>query len=326
MKPIHLILSIALLAGGACGDQQEPYYGNSEVKMPQIDSEWNLELMPNRSGQYWKVFVYKDLKYNALFTRSLGWNGGDGVFTTGLPDGNIFWSFNDSFYGVINENRSRGNCSFPRNSIMVQTPGEKDENLVWLADYVQTNDPNADRYYQVRTHIRHPKATLSDEKIQAGEIDQDYLYWAGDATIYNNQMQMLWGAVDNTDPNNLMRRFGTCLATYSLEGKPGDATYMKLISRNDNFNDHTLGYGDTMWKTKTDISIFTQLPIIRWLWHVPLHATLAASGNIMWPIRKDISRGQRSTPQPKMLKILQLSLWKVHVLCLGYLKKVIPTT
>ena len=84
MKPIHLILSIALLAGGACGDQQEPYYGNSEVKMPQIDSEWNLELMPNRSGQYWKVFVYKDLKYNALFTRSLGWNGGDGVFTTGI--------------------------------------------------------------------------------------------------------------------------------------------------------------------------------------------------------------------------------------------------
>lgn len=49
-------------------------------------------------------------------------------------------------------------------------------------------------------------------------------------------------------------------------------------------------------------------------------------GNIMWPTRKDISRGQRSTPQPKMLKILQLSLWKVHVLCLGYLKKVIPTT
>ena len=131
MKPIHLILSIALLAGGACGDQQEPYYGNSEVKMPQINSEWNLELMPNRSGQYWKVFVYKDLKYNALFTRSLGWNGGDGVFTTGLPDGNIFWSFNDSFYGVINENRSRGNCSFPRNSIMVQTLGEKDKNLVW---------------------------------------------------------------------------------------------------------------------------------------------------------------------------------------------------
>jgi len=53
-------------------------------------------------------------------------------------------------------------------------------------------------------------------------------------------MQMLWGAVDNTDENNLMRRFGTCLVTYSLEGKPGDDTYMKLISRNDDFNDHTV--------------------------------------------------------------------------------------
>ncbi len=65
MKPIHLILSVALFVG-ACSGQQEPYYGNSDVKMPQIDSEWNLELMPNRAGQYWKVFVYKDLKYNAL--------------------------------------------------------------------------------------------------------------------------------------------------------------------------------------------------------------------------------------------------------------------
>ena len=34
MKPIHLILSIALLAGGACGDQQEPYYGKPVVNTP----------------------------------------------------------------------------------------------------------------------------------------------------------------------------------------------------------------------------------------------------------------------------------------------------
>ena len=42
MKPIHLILSVALFVG-ACSGQQEPYYGNSDVKMPQIDSEWNLD-------------------------------------------------------------------------------------------------------------------------------------------------------------------------------------------------------------------------------------------------------------------------------------------
>src|SRR5699024_10946417 len=183
-------------------------------------------------------------KYNNLFTRNLGWNGGDGVLTTLLPDGNIFWSFNDSFYGVVDsETRARGNCSFPRNSLMIQTkgtdgkPGETDENLVWLADFVQTDNPNGERYYQARTHIRHPQASLSDEDIQKGEIDQDYLYWAGDATIVGGKLQMIWGAVDNTDPNNQMRRFGSCLATYSLEGEPGDENYMKLIERKDSFLD-----------------------------------------------------------------------------------------
>lgn len=77
----------------------------------------------------------------------------------------------------------QGGCSFPRNSLMVQkanldgTPGETDDDLIWLADYVQTDNPQGERYYQARTHIRHPKAKLSDEEIKKGDIDQDYLYW-----------------------------------------------------------------------------------------------------------------------------------------------------
>ena len=77
--------------------------------------------------------AFKDKKYDKLFTRTLGWNGGDGVLTTLLPDGNAFWSFNDSWYGVVDgENRSRdGNkVNFPRNTIMVQTPGDEEENLI----------------------------------------------------------------------------------------------------------------------------------------------------------------------------------------------------
>ena len=51
MKSIHLILSIIVtLFTGACDEQQEPYYGDSYVKMPQIDSAWNLELMPNQDN------------------------------------------------------------------------------------------------------------------------------------------------------------------------------------------------------------------------------------------------------------------------------------
>lgn len=41
--------------------------------------------MPDEGGQDPHVFVYKDKRYDALFTRTLGWNGGDGVLTTALP-------------------------------------------------------------------------------------------------------------------------------------------------------------------------------------------------------------------------------------------------
>ena len=213
-----------------------------------IDPAWELELLERNDY----VVAFKDKKYDKLFTRTLGWNGGDGVLTTQLPDGNTFWSFNDSFYGVVDgETRSRdGNkVNFPRNTIMVQTPGDEEENLVWLADFIQTTDPDGPRYYQARTHIRHPKASKTDEQIQDGDIDQDWLYWAGDATVYNNQLQVLWNGVDNTDEEHLMRHEGICLATYSLEGKPGDESYMKLISANHHFNDADIyGYGSTMYE------------------------------------------------------------------------------
>lgn len=248
---------------GACNDyeltpveyEQAEEEETSIATPPDIKAEWELELIVNTGQHNPNVFVYKDKKYDQLFTRNLGWNGGDGVLSTLLPDGNIFWSFNDSFYGVVNaETRARGACSFPRNSLMVQTttngqPGDSEGNLVWLADFVQTDNPEGERYYQARTHIRHPKATLSDEAIERGEIDQDYLYWAGDGTVVDGKLQMIWGAVDNTDPNNQMRRFGSCLATYSLEGKPGDATYLKLIERKDDFlNEDDMGYGNTLYE------------------------------------------------------------------------------
>ena len=78
---------------------------------------------------------------------------------------------------------------------------------------------------------------------------RDRLYWAGDATVYNNQLQVLWNGVDNTDPNNQMRHEGICLAIYSLEGKPGDGNYMKMLSANHNFNPVDIyGFGSTLWE------------------------------------------------------------------------------
>ena len=61
--------------------------GGTVITPPDIKSDWNLELLPNTGQHDSHVFVYKDKKYDKLFTRTLGWNGGDGVLTTLLPDG-----------------------------------------------------------------------------------------------------------------------------------------------------------------------------------------------------------------------------------------------
>jgi hypothetical protein len=236
--------------------EPEPYdYEREEAFVPdppKLDPAWQLEEMPNIGAQGRSVFVYKDKKYDALFTRSLGWNGGDGVFTTELPGGNTFWSFNDSFYGVVDpQTRARGSSSFPRNSLMVQKGENSDADLVWLADFVQTTDPDGERYYQARTHLRNPDATLSAEAIAKGDIDQDYIYWAGDATVYNNRLQMTWGAVDLTGGNGSMIRYRTALAEYSLEGAPGDPDYMKLVNFKPDFLPvDNIGYGSTLFEDR----------------------------------------------------------------------------
>ena len=80
--------------------------GQQQWAEPQIPAEWGLERMPHNNANP-NVYVYKDKRYDALFTRTLGWNGGDGVQTTLLPDGNVFWSFNDSFYGRATDASSR---------------------------------------------------------------------------------------------------------------------------------------------------------------------------------------------------------------------------
>ena len=92
------ILLLSLLCGAfeAC-DKFEAFpleYKNSpqddavENVLNNIDPTWELELLERNDY----VVSFKDKKYDKLFTRTLGWNGGDGVLTTQLPDGNTFWS------------------------------------------------------------------------------------------------------------------------------------------------------------------------------------------------------------------------------------------
>lgn len=267
----------SLLALVGCTEALQPleleYKEDPNFAPPHIQAEWNLEeVADGLAGD--GVYAYRDLKYNQLFTRTLGWNGGDGVLTVGLPDGHVLWTFNDSFYGVVDgETRARRNCSFPRNSIMVQSaenglPGDRADNLIWLADFVQTENPDAPGYYKALTHVDHPKASSYNDD----GIAQDYLYWSGDGSVVDGKLQLIWMGV-HTPGDGQMINQNAALATYSLSGKPGDAGYLKLESINhDWIPENPYGYGSTLWEdedghfylysTTGTGQLFTNVPIV----------------------------------------------------------------
>ena len=237
--------------------------GAPEDTQWEVPDDWQLDAMP-RATEGGTARAYKDLKYNKLFTRTRGWNGGDGVLTVGLPNGDVFWTFNDSFYGTVaSRTRARQNCNFPRNSVMVQSAhdgvlGETDKDLVWLADYVNWTNSQNNRYFQCRTHLRHPLGEKTDEEIAAGDIDQGKVYWSGDGTIYNGKLQMIWIGVESAELRNL----GTALATYSLDGDVPEGYYLKTIpdylpkegnylyreSVTHDINQNEVSYGSTLWE------------------------------------------------------------------------------
>jgi hypothetical protein len=135
-----------------------------------------LELIPNTGGWESEFTVYHDLSYNKFLTRSSGWNGGDGCVTTELPDGSLLWSFQDSFFGLIDNNRSRSNNTFARNAGFIQ----KNKSLY---SYVQLNpgtNENTD------TWVRYPGANANDD---------DKWYWGGPSQVINNEVQMLMGQI-----------------------------------------------------------------------------------------------------------------------------------
>lgn len=245
-------------------------------RKPALDDSWQLEEMTEGGASQADVYCYKDVLYNRLFTRSLGWNGGDGVLTVELPDGHVLWTFNDSFYGVADaETRARGACSFPRNTIMSQTadsdgfPIPTDENLHWLARFVQTRNPNNSGYYKALTHIDHPRATsFNDDRIA-----QDFLYWSGDGTVEaDGKLRFLWNGVDNR--NGQMIALNTALATYTLDGRPGDYKHLRLESvDHDYLPDNPYGYGSTLCEgADGHIYLYSSTGNGNWIGNVPIVA------------------------------------------------------
>ena len=192
----------------------------SGAESPTINAEWQLELIPDVGRQADNLFVYKDLKYNSIFSRTLGWNGGIGGISTPLPDGSILWAFNESYYGVVDgDSRTRLSGNMPLNALLVQRAtngqlGETANDLIALADYVEWNDPTDNKYLWGRTYLRHPNANKTDEQIANGEIDTGRAYYAGAASTASGKLQIIWEGL--TTMNNLID--GMTLTTHSLNG------------------------------------------------------------------------------------------------------------
>ncbi len=220
------IFSIFLLAVIFC---QQGYSQKPDLDDPRLKGI-ELEYVGrdiNKLGAY----VYRDLTYFHLFASHIvGWNGADGCFSYTLPDGNTLWSFADSFTGMVTEYRNRNRANnLVRNAALIQTGEHSWHDFVQLGEYVSLDPNDRDRYGKLKTWLRHPQASLTDEQINNGETDSNLLYWESDGTVIMREgkpiMQLMWGAVDNT-----MTSQGKALTEYSLEGKPGDEGYMKLLN------------------------------------------------------------------------------------------------
>ena len=199
--------------------QEAPENGNAQP--PALQAEWQLELVPDIGRQADGTYVYKDQKYNRIFQRTIGWNGGEGAVSVLLPDGNIAWIFDESYTGVVDPiENSRLSGNQPRNSLLVQrktggTLGETSADLVYIGDYVNVTDPEGKAYMYGKTHLRHPQGGKSQTQIDAGQIDNNNIYRVVDATVVNGTLQILWRATTPTATSNQ----GSALSVYSLDGQ-----------------------------------------------------------------------------------------------------------
>lgn len=202
------------------------------------------------------VEVYRDLTYWSFFTeRVKGWNGGVGATSTPLPGGNTFWAFDDSYFGLVSENRARtkNNNKVP-NAAMIQTGEDSDADFITLNTYLGT-DPTKKVYYNGRAFLRHPDAKLSDAWINRGFTDTDHTYQLHDALVTRGDghdvLQLLVAGVDATDT---IRETG--LAQYSLKGSVGDEGYMQLEKLTKEVVPFTADFGISLLEDSTHVYVY----------------------------------------------------------------------
>lgn len=170
------------------------------VKISVMDNIYDsLVLIPNTGEWEQNLLVFHDTVYNNYLTRYSGWNGGDGCVSIPLPNGNVVWSFQDSFFGEVRPDRARIDNVFVRNAGFIQT-GRSTAH----SSYIQLNPtgPNG----KAATWVTVPGASNGDEQ----------LYWGGPAQVLGNEVQMVMGQLHLI--NNVLEHQSTDVVVFNLPG------------------------------------------------------------------------------------------------------------
>ncbi|MCD2443230.1 DUF5005 domain-containing protein [Agromyces sp. SYSU K20354] len=96
------------------------------------------------------------------------WTGADSAYSVELPDGRIAWIYSDTFLGAVNETHGRPlDSMFIHNSINVDDDGE-------IVTYTGGT----------------PEAPESLVKVAGADEGKDW-YWFGDATVHDDELQVM---------------------------------------------------------------------------------------------------------------------------------------
>lgn len=146
------------------------------------------------------IQVFSDLEYNAYLTRSAGWNGGDGCYSLLLPDNTVLWTFQDSFFGTVDNDRNRN----PANNAFRRNAGALEVNKS-TSSFVQLNSGTLNNS---QTWIQYDNLPGNDNA---------ELYWPGDAQVKGNTVQVLLSHLKYNSSGGLDHP-GTDLGIFSLPG------------------------------------------------------------------------------------------------------------
>ena len=177
------------------------------------------------------VEVYRDVTYWNLFgMREKGWNGGLRNVSLPLPDGNCLWMHTDSYFGRISEIRDRAHYNNRvNNAAQIQTGEKSPRDFVALNEYISTDKNYPATYYMAYDWLRHPDATLQQEYLQMGFVDDKHVLHPLDGTLLLNggqlHAQILFLSYDENHQAD-----GLYLAEYAIAGEPQQKGYVQLLN------------------------------------------------------------------------------------------------